>query len=79
MDIDDIPHPLYVAQIREFDTEIEARGFLQRNDGVLVPGKPWALIFAGVIDKTRCPIVGNHEEETDEFMQQAAKWLLSRG
>lgn len=65
----------YIAQIREFDTDLDARQFSQANAGKLVPGKPWVLIFAGVADKTRCPITTTHFEMVEHFMEEAATWL----
>jgi len=76
---DTIPKINYIAQIREFDTEMQARQFSQANEGVFVGGKPWVLLFAGVADNTRCPITLNHNELVREFLQEAAGWLQANG
>lgn len=70
------PHlPFYVAQIREFDSGTQARRFSQAHDGVVVPGKDWVLVFAGVMDAPRCPISINFKEEVASFLHSAATWL----
>lgn len=71
----DFKQPSFVAMVREFESEILARQFLQRETGVLVPGKPWTLIFSGIAEDTHCPITINFEDEVAGFMESAAQWL----
>jgi hypothetical protein len=72
---DDPKQPTFAAMVREFETEILARQFLQHESGVLVPGKPWALIFSGIAENTHCPITINFQDEVASFMEDAAQWL----
>lgn len=69
------PDPFYTAQIREFDTEIQARTFSLAKDGVLVPGKNWVLVFSGVADSTLFPVSINALEEIPEVLKGMADWL----
>lgn len=71
----DSQKPTFAAMVREFESVILARQFLQREAGVLVPGKPWALIFSGIAEDTLCPITINFEDEVAGFMEGAAQWL----
>lgn len=71
----DPKQPTYIAQIREFENELQARQFLQQQTGVLVPGKLWAIVFSGAADSTKCRIGGNFQDEVAGFMEGAAQWL----
>ena len=78
MDTDDPPAPLFVAKIHIFGTELEAKEFLQDNEGIQVPGKPWALIFYGVMDSTRVKVSLDFEYQVRQFLEGAAAFLASK-
>jgi len=79
VDVSEEPGPQLVAQIREFETELQAREFSQREEGVLVPGKCWVLKFAGVCDDTYMPFTQGIFDSANFFLQEAAIWLSQRG
>lgn len=78
IDTDQIPRPFYVAQIREFDSGTQARRFSQAHNGVVVPDKDLVLVFAGVMNATRCPISINYDIEIPDFLNAAAQWLANQ-
>jgi hypothetical protein len=74
---DEPGHNHYLACLHVFETEIAARMFGARQEGVLVPGRPWVLTFSGVANSPRLPISYRYEEEIPEFLEQAAIFCAS--
>lgn len=75
MDTDDPATPFFVAKIHLFGTDLETKEYLQDTEGVQVPGKPWALVFYGVMDSTRVKISLDFEYQVRQFLEGAAAFL----
>jgi hypothetical protein len=67
-------HAHYVAELCVFPSEIAARIYCERVQGLLIPGKWWVLRFAGVVNSPGLPVSYRYDEEIPSFLEQAAKW-----
>jgi hypothetical protein len=67
-------HPHYLAELSVFSNDQTAREYSADCSGLLVPGRPWVVRFAGVVNSSRLPVSLDYDQAIPSFLEEAAGW-----